>query len=260
MKFNKKLGTSFSTISKNYDKYRLNYPQKLIDDVVLYAKIKKSSNILEIGSGTGIASKYFLEKGFNLTMLDISKELMQIAQKKFKPYKKTNYIINSFEKSKLPINNFDLIFSAQAFHWVDSNLRFKKVHKLLKENSTLAVFWNFADRDKSKILQQIKKLYEKYCPDFKPGSGNKIILTLKDNPAFKNAKVKSYPRTILFTKSHYVELIQTYSWVVSLEAKQKEKLLIEIKKELSRYKEPLKIPYNTLLCMAKKQANLKKLS
>lgn len=253
MSFNKKLGTSFSAISKNYDKYRLDYPLKLIADVILYTKIKKSSNILEIGTGTGIASKYFLEKGFNLTMLDISKELMQVAKKKLKSYKNTNYIISSFEKAKLPSSNFDLIFSAQAFHWVDPSLRFKKVHKLLKEEGTLAVFWNFSDRDKSKILQQVKILYEKYCPEFKPGSGDKIISALQDNPAFKNAKVKSYSRTVSFTKSRYIELVQTYSWVALLENKQKEKLLIEIKKELSKYKEPLQIPYNTLLCMAKKK-------
>ncbi|MFA6272169.1 MAG: class I SAM-dependent methyltransferase [Patescibacteria group bacterium] len=123
---NTKLGNSFNSVSKSYDRYRPDYPQKLIDDIILYSGIQESSNILEIGTGSGLASEYFLSKGFKLTMLDISKKLIIIAKNKFKKYKDTKYIINSFEKTRLPSKNFDLIFSAQAFHWLDQELSFKK--------------------------------------------------------------------------------------------------------------------------------------
>ncbi|MFA6525335.1 MAG: methyltransferase domain-containing protein [Patescibacteria group bacterium] len=250
---NKKLKGSFGAISKNYDRYRPDYPKKLITDIILYTKIKKSSNILEIGSGSGQASQYFLRKDFNLIMLDISRELITIAKKKFKNYKNAKYIINSFEKAKLPSDNYDLIFSAQAFHWINPNLGFKKAHKLLKENGALAVFWNLVNKDESKMLQQIEKLYKKYCPDFKPDKTDKTIKIFRNNPAFKKVILRQYPRTILFTKFHYLKLIQTFSWIASLTAKQKLKLLKEINKELSKYKEPLHIPCKTLLCMGKKK-------
>jgi ubiquinone/menaquinone biosynthesis C-methylase UbiE len=253
MTSDKKLKTSFGAISNNYDKYRPDYSQKLINDVILYSKIKKSANILEIGSGSGLASQYFLKKGFNLTMLDVSKELTKIAKKKFKNYKNTKYIVDTFEKAKLPADNFDLIFSAQAFHWIDPKVGFKKVHKLLKQNSTFAIFWNLTDSNKSEITKQIKKLYKKYCPDYKGVPATKPIKNFKNNPTFKNVIIKSYPYTTSFEKSYYLKLIQTYSWVASLNPKQKEALLEKIKIELAKYKEPIHIPYKTLLCMGRKK-------
>jgi hypothetical protein len=101
------------------------------------------------------------------------------------------------------------------------------------------------------MLRQIEKLYIKYCPDFKPGAANRTIKIFRDDPSFKRVVLKQYPRTTSFTRSHYFKLIQTFSWVSSLKTEHKEILLKKIKIELSKYKEPLRIPGKTLLCMSK---------
>ena len=45
---------------------RPDYPEALIEDVVSYADLKQSDHILEVGCGTGQATKSFAKRGFPL--------------------------------------------------------------------------------------------------------------------------------------------------------------------------------------------------
>lgn len=35
---------------------------------------------------------------------------------------------------------YDMIYSAQAFHWIDKKVKYKKCHELLKDNGYLVLF------------------------------------------------------------------------------------------------------------------------
>jgi ubiquinone/menaquinone biosynthesis C-methylase UbiE len=56
---------TFNEIAGEYDKYRPSYPEQLFTDILEFAAIKEGDSILEIGCGTGQATKGFVELGFD---------------------------------------------------------------------------------------------------------------------------------------------------------------------------------------------------
>ncbi len=55
--------------------------------------------------------------------------------------------IGSFEQWDDAGRRFDLIISAQAWHWVDPQIGAPKAARLLTDGATVALFWNFDDLD-----------------------------------------------------------------------------------------------------------------
>ena len=60
----------------------------------------------------------------------------------------------------------NLIISAQAFHWLRPDIRYKKVHNLLTEDGSLALFSNFQEIDMSETERGVYGLYRKYCINY----------------------------------------------------------------------------------------------
>jgi hypothetical protein len=61
---------AFDRIADVYKAARLNYPGALIEDVVSYAGLKQNDRILEVGCGTGQATKSFARQGFPIVAID----------------------------------------------------------------------------------------------------------------------------------------------------------------------------------------------
>lgn len=47
-----------------------------------------------------------------------------------------------------------MIYSAQAFHWLDKNIKYKKCHELLKDNGYLVLFWYAPYDDKLSVTNE----------------------------------------------------------------------------------------------------------
>ncbi len=159
-----KLKTSFGKLSGTYDEVRPDYPKELVNDVIVISGVLSGGRILEIGTGTGKATRPFAERGYEITALDISEEQMAIAQRNLSQFSIIKYIVSAFEQTDLPANSFDLVFAAQTFHWIDPEIGYKKAREVLKEKGYLAFFSNFQARN-AEIEQQVRKLYTKHCPD-----------------------------------------------------------------------------------------------
>ncbi len=136
MRINHSLRKTFGKVSSLYDKSRITYPQELINDIIALSKIKKEGTVLDVGCGSGQATMPFAERGYQVTGLDISKDLITIAKKKCSPFKTAKFKISSFEKAKFKENSFNLIISGLAWHWVKSDGRYETAHHILKENGS----------------------------------------------------------------------------------------------------------------------------
>ncbi|MFZ6036086.1 MAG: class I SAM-dependent methyltransferase [Patescibacteria group bacterium] len=246
-----KLKETFSTIPEQYDKARLDYPPQMFRDLLKYSQLKKTSPILEIGIGTGKASKPLVRRGNSFVANDLSKELVGIAKRNLKRYKKARYVIGPFENVRLPKNHFGLIYSAQTFHWIKPSIQFSKTHSLLKPGGTLALMWNFNYYDRG-IGKWALQLHKKYS-SAKGGKANEIIERLRRHPNFSHATLKEYHRVIPMTKDDYISMQTSFSWYLTLSAIRKQQALNEIIQQLKRYPRKLRIPIRTKLVMAKKK-------
>jgi SAM-dependent methyltransferase len=106
----------------------------MLDLGVLYP----GTETLEIGAGSGIATRRLLELGAHpLVAIEPDGRFQQML---------SSYDITlltcSFEEADLASDRFDLVASATAFHWLKPETRVQKLASVLKTGGCTALFWN----------------------------------------------------------------------------------------------------------------------
>lgn len=129
----------YQNIAQIYDAIRPEYPNELLDDIIRETGICPGKRILELGAGTGKATKAFLDRGFCVDAVELEKNMAEILRQKSDSDALRIYV-SSFEDwdSK---ERYPLVVSAQAFHWFDPKTKFSKCHDLLAENGFLVLLW-----------------------------------------------------------------------------------------------------------------------
>jgi len=254
MTLHRELKTSFGKISDLYDKVRPDYPRELINKVITISKIKPKSQILEIGTGSGIGTLPFAKKGFKIIGCDISSELISIAKLKLRHFPNVTFEVSSFEKMRLTNESFDLIFSAQAFHWIDPKVGYSKIHRLLSEKGHIALLSNY-EIAKTHIQKEIDKLFEKHCPKY-PGRIY-VNLDLQEKKLqlpklFDQYKKLKFQRNLSYPIEKYLGLLQSFSWVLALNPKQHDLFFSDVISLLGSRKRIL-VPVESVLLIARKK-------
>jgi len=248
---NRDLKTTFAKVSALYAEARPDYPTELIERIIQFSGIAPGGRILDIGCGNGQASLPFAERGHEVLGIDISAEQIAIAKEKAAGIPNIRYQVGSFEEMDLGENSWDLIISAQAFHWVDPKIGYPKAYRLLKQDGTFALFWNLTDYEHgAAFLPEIKRLSKKYCPD-RPKQFTTTAGLTRFSPFEKHLE-ESFFHSVDYTKTRYLKLLHTMSWVSSLPEETKKAFFDEVKRVLKNEREPLTLSYRTELILAKK--------
>jgi len=161
----------YKGISAIYEEIRPSYPEKLIQDVISKTDLKFNDRLLEIGSGTGKATIQFADKGFRVHGIELGEDMAEILRDKCRDYPNVSVDVVSFEEWNCPNNEkYDMIFCAQAFHWLDKNIKYKKCHELLKENGYLVLFWYNPCDDEfprtKEIERKVESIVKKYISNY----------------------------------------------------------------------------------------------
>ncbi len=209
----KELRDSFDIFSKEYDEARLEYPEELVDDALKISGIPKDGKILDVGCGPGKATIQFGRRGYDILGLDIGSKLIGVARQKSADFRNIDYKVGVFETTYLPLKEFDLIISAQSWHWLNPYLSNRKANRILNDGGYLALFWNFEAFESSEFMSNLKKLFKQYCPDFPKdyGDANKATEHPTLKKYFKPVKEKIYSRDFDFNTEGIGGLIDSYS-------------------------------------------------
>lgn len=114
----KNVDLAFSEKAKVYDAYGqrnsiIRYSRNVIRKIIL-RNLQKGDNILELNGGTGSDALYFVNKGYNVHMIDISRGMISHSKNKLRSEISQLFTIErkSFENLRdLPKESFNYIFS-----------------------------------------------------------------------------------------------------------------------------------------------------
>lgn len=90
------LRLKFNEDEMNYDHVRPTYPDELFADIIRYSSVDEGSHSLEIGIGTGQATKSILQTGCLVTAIELGDKLSDLVKKKFSKYDNFNVINADF--------------------------------------------------------------------------------------------------------------------------------------------------------------------
>jgi SAM-dependent methyltransferase len=141
----------FTGLAGTYARYRPSYPAHGIDFVVARCGLGKQSLLVDVGCGTGIASRLFAARGINVVGIEPNTE-MRCAAATEEPDADENkpsvtYRSGRAEATSLPAAIADAVLSAQAFHWFEPVSTLAEFHRILKPDGWAVLMWNERDEE-----------------------------------------------------------------------------------------------------------------
>ena len=213
------LKTTFNTVASLYDEVRPGYPDELVRDVLDLSGMDRSGKILEVGCGTGQASRLFATFGCEMTCLDIGENLIEVARARLSNYKNVRFVLCPFEDWN-SASRFDLVISATAFRWVSPRVRFIRARDALRARGSLAIFSNQHVRKDEGFFAEVQEVYSKhYVVSDSPRDLSTPTTLESPEPgtaAFADPIHRVYSWTANYSAEEYIKLIGTYSDHIAL--------------------------------------------
>ena len=104
--------------------------------------LSPQQQIADIGSGTGILSKLFLDRGNAVIGVEPNAEMRTAGDRFLSAYPKFKSIDAPAEATTLPDSSIDLIVAGQAFHWFDPEQSAIELGRICKPTAHIALIWN----------------------------------------------------------------------------------------------------------------------
>lgn len=97
--------------------------------------------------------------------------MAEILRDKCSDYSNVTIDVTSFEDwIYTEDQKYDMIYSAQAFHWINKDIKYQKCHELLKDKGHLVLFWYKPSGHKFPVTKdiddQVNKVIKKYTEKY----------------------------------------------------------------------------------------------
>jgi SAM-dependent methyltransferase len=154
----------FDPLVDAYDAARPTYPDPLFDDLArLAGRPLAGADIIEIGAGTGIATRRLLALGARVVPVDLGAAMLTRLRERTPGIPA---VLGDAEALPLRAGVADLVCCAQAWHWVRVPAAAAEAARVLRPGGALAVWWNDVDAaDERWWIRQQERL-EAMNPDY----------------------------------------------------------------------------------------------
>jgi SAM-dependent methyltransferase len=126
--------TAFEALVDVYDAARPRYPAELYDALPSLA-----GDVLELGAGTGIATRELTARAGRLVCTDLGPKMLGRLHERSPA---VPALVSRAEALPFRDGTFDVVCGAQMWHWVDAPTAAAEVRRVLRPGGALAVWWN----------------------------------------------------------------------------------------------------------------------
>jgi SAM-dependent methyltransferase len=245
---------SFDARAELYDAVRPSYPDALADEVIA----RGGRRILEIGAGTGKATVVFARRGASILAIEPGASLAAVLRRNVAGLDVT---VEETSFEAWPITgSFDVVMSAQAYHWVDPAVRYVKTVAALKPGGTLAVIRNEKAPLDRGLRADLDAAYARWHPrsDDRPVDDSveatqaDLVGQIDASGLFGPVDVRLYPWTATYTTARYLDLLDTYSDHSLLAPEARASLFQAIAGAIDRGGGQIEIPYVSMAFVARR--------
>lgn len=224
-------GLRFGTVAAAYERYRPGYPPDMADKILAYASPPVSSAI-EIGAGTGKATRLFTDRGIAVTAVEPDPDMLAVLHQGIPA---ASPVQSTLESLELPAT-FDLLYAAAAWHWTHPATRWQQAATLIRSGGTAAFFGGpirIADHQLRQAVVDARRTIvvdDEIRPPGKSSSngikwpGSEIL----DSELFTDVEQHEVPRSITVPAADYLGNLSTVSAYLVLTTADRDEVLRRI--------------------------------
>jgi SAM-dependent methyltransferase len=175
--------------------------------------------------------------------------LVALAQKRLEAYQQISFDVSTFEDWSADDQRFDLVLSAQAFHWIPTSIAYEKSARILKPSGCLALVWNMHPDASGPLWETMQRIYA----DLWPSGYDETIpyqemaelraKEISESGDFDPPQVGIFPWSETYTTERYLGLLSTNSNHISLQPELRHRLFSAIAGLIDSYGGKIERPY-----------------
>jgi SAM-dependent methyltransferase len=133
----------FSTRVADYRRARPGYPPAVVDLLARTCGWAPDRVVADIGSGTGLLARIFLERGGRVIGVEPDEAMRRAGEEELAPFgDRFVSVAGRAEATTLEPASVDLIAVGQAFHWFDVPASRREFLRVLRPSGCVALLWN----------------------------------------------------------------------------------------------------------------------
>lgn len=156
----------FSDRVADYVRYRPTYPIALLDWLHKTQGVTADWRVADVGAGTGISSKMFLDAGHTVIAVEPNAAMRGAAVEWLAKFPTFSAVDGRADATTLNDGSVGLVSVAQAFHWFDPESTRREFHRILRPGGLAAIFWNSRRLIGTPFLEGYEALLQTYGTDY----------------------------------------------------------------------------------------------
>jgi SAM-dependent methyltransferase len=237
----------FGEVAEDYEAERPGYPAELFDDLLALSGARRA---LEVGAGTGRATAELAARGVEVLALEPSAEMAAVGRRALPG---VEFVESGFEDFTTA-ERFELVYAAQAWHWVDQERGYAHARELLVPGGTLALFWNRPRFTETPLQREMDDVYRRLQPAlYERGRAPEVdyAARLRASGGFAHVELREYPWDEQRPAASFVRLLGTFSDHRLLPGDERAELLDEVARVIERHGGAIDIGHVTRLYLAR---------
>ncbi|MEU4171683.1 class I SAM-dependent methyltransferase [Streptomyces sp. NPDC026665] len=220
------LGRVFDEVPELYDRVRPGYPDALFADLTTITGLDDTSSVLEVGCGTGQATRSLAALGCQVTAVEPGRGMAALARRRLATLGHDDVGIetSTFEEWDDRGRRFDVLVAASSWHWVDPAIGWPRAHAVLRPGGWAALLGHVVVRGpgEPEVYAETSAIHERFAPGNPdwghPPLEDEVRATdegwgLVEDPGglFGPAVVRWYPTVQWFDGNGFADLLRSTS-------------------------------------------------
>ncbi len=233
------LRQTFDGEALRYQRARPGYPDNVFDLIAEAGELGSTSRVLEVGAGTGQATRSMAARGWQVTAVELGGSLAEVGRSALAEFDNVEFVTGDVETLDLPPDQFDAVVAFTSFHWLNPETRAGRLASFLKPGGLLAVtdahhIANQPSDSNSEFFAESQIIHDRWMPtgrdSFALPTPDKIEPRL---PLLKHDELTPIvehrlEHDITYSAAEYIDVLETYSSHLALDPDTRRSLLGEI--------------------------------
>lgn len=182
----------FTSRVENYVKYRPGYPTGVWDVLHRDYGLTAQSVIADVGCGTGLLARVFLDAGCRVVGVEPNPEMRAAGERILAEYTNFSSVGAAAEATTLPDASMDFVTVGQAFHWFEPHQARREFQRILQPGGWAVLVWNERQLDSTPFLRDYESLLQHFGTDYNATNHRAVEADAHNIPDFYGGKFQVY--------------------------------------------------------------------
>jgi len=218
------LGEVFDEVPDLYDRVRPAYPDDLFADLASITAVGTGSSVLEVGCGTGQATRPLAALGCCVTAVEPGRGMAALASTRLAALPRVSIEVSRFEDWNDQGRRFDALVAAASWHWVDPAVGWRRAHAVVRGGGWMALIGHVVVRrlGEREVYGETADLHERFAPGNRdwgdPPLESEVLATsegwgpdIDPRGLFGPTLVRWYPTEQHFDGNGFADLLRSHS-------------------------------------------------